>query len=134
MRDGPLLQRLRARDLVPPDNSGGSLVNVAATVLGAFGVRNAEDPPPLRGLDPSLKRGIRQIVVVLADGLGTAHLGRSCARGDMPFLASHIERAADGDAAQLLAGTTVFPSTTAAAITTMHTARWEGAGDGRRRG
>src|SRR5512132_447657 len=65
-----LIDRLRARGFVPPDYDGGGLVNVAATVLDVLGVRDETDPPPLRALEPSLREGVRQVVVVLADGLG----------------------------------------------------------------
>jgi Type I phosphodiesterase / nucleotide pyrophosphatase len=118
-----LADRLRARGSVPPDYTGRGLLNLPATVLAAFGAANADDPPPLTDLDPALLDGVRQIVVVLADGLGTWQLKRFCAEGVTPFLARMLERAAAREHAQLLDCTTVFPSTTAAALTTMHTAR-----------
>jgi hypothetical protein len=114
---------LRARGAILPDYTGRGLVNIPATVLEAFGARTADDPPPLTDLDPALLDGARQIVVVLADGLGWWQLERFCATGATPFLARLVERARQRDAAQLIEATTVFPSTTAAAITTMHTAR-----------
>jgi predicted AlkP superfamily pyrophosphatase or phosphodiesterase len=118
-----LIERLRARGFVPPDYDGGGLLNVAATVLDVLGVRDDTDPLPLRDLDTSLREGVRQVVLVLADGLGLAQLRALCASGDMPFVASIVERARRQDAAQLIEATTIFPSTTAAAITTLNTAR-----------
>ena len=118
-----LIERLRARGFVLPDYEGGGLLNVAATVLDVLGVRDETDPPPLRALEPSLREGVRQVVLVLADGLGLAQLRALCTAGDMPFVASITERARRHDRAQLIEATTVFPSTTAAAITTLHTAR-----------
>jgi hypothetical protein len=118
-----LIERLRARGFVPPDYEGGGLVNVAATVLDVLGARDETDPPPLRALDPSLREGVRQVVVVLADGLGLAQLRALRASGDMPFVASILERAERHDRAQFIEATTIFPSTTAAAITTLNTAR-----------
>jgi type I phosphodiesterase/nucleotide pyrophosphatase len=118
-----LAERLRARGAVIPDYSGRGLLNVPATVLHAFGERTDDDPPPLAELDPALLAGIRQVVVVLADGLGWWQLEKFCQSGATPFLASLIERAKRREDAQLLKATTVFPSTTAAAITTVHTAR-----------
>jgi len=118
-----LIERLRARGFVPPDYGGGGLLNVAATVLDVLGVRDETDPPPLRELEPALREGVRQVVVVLADGLGLAQLRALCAAGDMPFVASLVERARRHDRAQLIEATTIFPSTTAAAITTLNTAR-----------
>ncbi len=118
-----LIESLRARGFVPPDYEGGGLLNLAATVLDVLGVRDETDPPPLRALEPSLREGARQVVVVLADGLGSAQLGALSAAGDMPFVSSILERARRHDQAQLIEATTIFPSTTAAAITTLNTAR-----------
>ncbi|MEK7863328.1 MAG: alkaline phosphatase family protein, partial [Chloroflexota bacterium] len=118
-----LIERLRARGAVLPSYDGGGLVNLPATVLAAFGAHTPDDPPPLAALDPNLLDGARQIVLVLADGLGWWQLEKLCASGATPFLASLIERARRREAAQLIEATTVFPSTTAAAITTVHTAR-----------
>src|SRR6266513_2780054 len=67
---GALVERLRARGLVLPDYVGGGLVNVASSVLEILNVRDEADPPPLRALDPTLTKGVRQVVIVLADGLG----------------------------------------------------------------
>jgi hypothetical protein len=119
----PLVERLRARGSVMPDYDGGGLLNIPATVLDVLGAREAGDPLPLTGLDPALREGVRQVVVVLADGLGWWQLEMLCDRGDTPFLAELRERAHRRDQAQLLEVTTVFPSTTAAAITTMNTGR-----------
>jgi len=118
-----LLERLRAQGYRPPDYDGGGLVNVAATVLDLCGARGPADPPPLRGVEPALLVGVRNVVVVLSDGLGSDQLQRLATGGDVPFLARILDRAARGDAAQLIDATTIFPSTTAAAITTMNTAR-----------
>src|SRR5881396_3289250 len=119
----PLLERLRARGFVMPDYDGGGLLNVPATVLDVLGAREAGDAPPLTGLDPALREGVKQVVVILADGLGWWQLEMFCDRGDTPFLAESRERARRREGAQLIEATTVFPSTTAAAITTMNTAR-----------
>lgn len=119
----PLVERLRARGFVMPDYDGGGLLNIPATVLDVLGARDAGDASPLTGLDPALREGVTQVVVVLADGLGWWQLEMFCDRGDTPFLAELRERARRRDQAQLLEATTVFPSTTAAAITTLNTAR-----------
>lgn len=119
----PLVERLRARGFVMPDYDGGGLLNVPATVLDVLGARDAGDAPPLAGLDPALRAGVRQVIVILADGLGWWQLEMLCDLGHMPFLAELRERARRRDGAQLIEATTVFPSTTAAAITTMNTAR-----------
>lgn len=118
-----LVERLRARGALLPDYTGRGLVNLPATVLAAFGEHTAGDPPALADLDPALLDGARQIVVVLADGLGWWQLEKLCESGATPFLAAVVARARRRESAQLLECTTVFPSTTAAAITTIHTAR-----------
>jgi hypothetical protein len=118
-----LRERLRAHGYLPPDYDGGGLVNVASTVLDLCGARTAADPPPLRGVDPELLAGVRTVLVVLCDGLGSDQLQRLARAGDVPFLARILDRAAKRDAAQLIDALTIFPSTTAAAITTMNTAR-----------
>ena len=118
-----LRESLRAHGYQLPDYDGGGLVNVAATILELCGARGPADPPPLRGVAPALLEGVRNVVVVLADGLGSDQLQRLAKAGDVPFLARILARAARGDAAQLIDATTIFPSTTAAAITTMNTAR-----------
>ena len=123
MTSSRLRERLRERGFLPPDYEGGGLANVPATALAVLGMRGDHELPPLRELDPALSDGVRQVVVVLADGLGVGQLERLCAHGEVPFLASLLERARRKDDAQLFEATSVFPSTTAAAITTMNTAR-----------
>jgi hypothetical protein len=118
-----LRDRLSADGWTLPDYDGGGLANVPGTVLAALGAREERHLPPLRDLDPALTDGVREVVVVLADGLGWGQLARLCERGDTPFLASLLERARARDGAQLIEATSVFPSTTAAAITTLHTGR-----------
>lgn len=118
-----LTDRLRAHGYALPDYDGGGLVNLATTVLDLCGAWDPSFLPPLRALDPSLRDGVKQVVVVLADGLGYDQLQRLAAAGEVPFLATILERARNGDRAQLIDATTIFPSTTAAAITTLNTAR-----------
>ncbi len=119
----PLVERLRARGFVMPDYDGRGLLNVPATVLDVLGARESPDAPPLVDLDSALREGVRQVVVILADGLGWWQLEMFCDRGDTPFLAELRERARRREQAQLVEATTVFPSTTAAAITTLNTGR-----------
>jgi hypothetical protein len=118
-----LRERLSADGWILPDYTGRGLANVPGTVLAALGAREDRDIAPLRDLDPSFADGVRQVFVILADGLGWGQLERLCARGDTPFLASLVERARSRDGVQMLEATSVFPSTTAAAITTLNTGR-----------
>ena len=112
-----LTDRLRAHGYTLPDYDGGGLVNLAATVLDLCGAWDPSYLPPLRDLDPSLRDGVKQVVVILADGLGYDQLQRLAAAGEVPFLATILEQARSRDRAQLIDATTIFPSTTAAAIT-----------------
>lgn len=89
-------------------------------MLDVLGLHDASDPPPLAQLDPKLRDGARSVVVVLADGLGWEQLHRLRGNGELPFIGRLME---GGSGAQLLQATTVFPSTTTAAITTVNTAR-----------
>lgn len=120
---GGLRDRLTAAGWTLPDYDGRGLANVPATVLAVLGARDERDLPPLRDLDPGLTDGIRQVVLILADGLGWGQLERLCERHETPFIASLVERARAREDAQLLEATSVFPSTTAAAITTLNTGR-----------
>ncbi len=106
-----------------PSYDGDGLANVPGTVLAALGAREDRDIPPLRDLDPWLADGVRQVVVILLDGLGWGQLHWLITRGDMPFVASLVERARTRDGVQLLEATSIFPSTTAAALATLHTGR-----------
>jgi hypothetical protein len=89
-----------------PDYSGGSLVNLIASIVAARGGKALH--PPLRnlsGLDEA-----RNLVLLIIDGLGDNYLMRRGAGGEL----ARRRRA-------LL--TSVFPSTTASAITTSYTGR-----------
>lgn len=108
---------------VLPSYDGRGLANVPGTVLSALGAWDEGDIPPLRDLDGALLDGVRQVVVVLVDGLGMWQLERMTARRELPFLGSLLERSRARDGVQLVEATSVFPSTTAAAITTLHTGR-----------
>ena len=107
----PLVERLRARGFVMPDYDGGGLLNVPATVLDVLGARDAGDAPPLVALDPKLREGVRQVVVILADGLGWWQLEMFCDQGHMPFLAELRERARRPRARAAHEATTVFQAT-----------------------
>jgi hypothetical protein len=90
-----------------PDYSGGSLVNLIASVVQARGGKALHAPlqSGLEGL-----REARNLVLLIVDGLGDNYLVR---RGSGGELARRRRRAI----------TSVFPSTTASAITTSYTGR-----------
>jgi hypothetical protein len=89
-----------------PDYGGGSLLNLMASLAEACGA--APRHPPLEALAPARLAEARNVVLVIVDGLGDALLARHAAGGEI-----HRRR--------LDAITSVFPSTTASAITTSYT-------------
>ena len=99
--------------MVLPEYSGGSLVNLVASLADACttpGRPRATTHAPLDLLAPASLKDARNIVLVIVDGLGDSYLRTRGAGGEM-------ERRRRG------AITTVFPSTTASAITTTYTGR-----------
>ena len=92
--------------MIMPDYHGGSIVNLMASIAQAL---EAEDRlyPPLRALPPA-RLTSRNIVLLVIDGLGHDGLITHCRDG---VLARHLKDRM----------TSVFPSTTATAITTFLT-------------
>ncbi len=89
-----------------PDYGGGSLLNLMASLAAARGA--APHHPPLAALPQDRLAGARNVVLLIVDGLGDGVLARHVAGGE-------IQRR------RLGAITSVFPSTTASAITTSYT-------------
>jgi hypothetical protein len=91
-----------------PDYSGGSLVNLVASIVAARGGKALH--PALRNFTDGELRDARNLVLLIIDGLGDNYLMR---------------RGAGGELARRRLGslTSVFPSTTASAITTSYTGR-----------
>lgn len=89
--------------MILPDYHGGSIVNLMASIGGALG---SENPiyAPLRQLEPAALAEARSIVLLVVDGLGYEYLTRAGAGG---ALHRHLRGRI----------TSVFPSTTATAIT-----------------
>lgn len=94
----------------PPDYTGGGIANLMRTIAEACGAGNTTQPPlaPRFGLDARALARVQNVVLLVADGIGAATLatdgcGRLCR-----------------DSGQSLSS--VFPSTTAAAIPTFMTA------------
>ena len=87
-----------------PDYAGGSLVNLVASIAAARGGRARHAPLA----DFAIDERVRNIVLLIIDGLGDNYLAR---RGAGSELARRRRRSL----------TSVFPSTTASAITTSYT-------------
>lgn len=101
-----------------PDYGGGSIVNLSSTLLNALvpeargGVPVA--PPLRRELFPShLLDGARVVVLLVIDGMGQENLRLARERGLITWL---------GSAEYATTITSVFPSTTVAALTSLQTA------------
>ena len=90
-----------------PDYAGGGLVNLMQSIATACG-SNDRRYPPLAALGASTLGGARNILLLLVDGLGVRTLTRHPAS---PQLQRHL----------LGSLTSVFPSTTASAVTTIMT-------------
>jgi hypothetical protein len=86
-----------------PDYAGGSLVNLMASITAACGGKPLHMP-----LNSILLKNSRNVVLLIIDGLGDNYLLRRGAGGEL----ARRRRAAI---------TSVFPSTTASAITTSYT-------------
>ena len=91
-----------------PDYSGGSLVNLVASIVAARGGTALH--VPLRDLRVEELREARNVVFLIVDGLGDNYLMRRGAGGEL----ARRRRASL---------TSVFPSTTASAITSSYTGR-----------
>ena len=89
-----------------PNYSGGSLVNLVASIVQACGGKPRH--PVLAALPAAQLSAAKNIVLVIVDGLGDNYLARRGAGGEL----ARRRRAAI---------TSVFPSTTASAITTSYT-------------
>jgi predicted AlkP superfamily pyrophosphatase or phosphodiesterase len=92
---------------VIPDYDGGSIVNLMASIAPACGGEHSPYPP-LRALAPSDLSGATNLILLVIDGLGYEYLIRAGAGG---ALSQHLRDRI----------TSVFPSTTATAITTFLT-------------
>jgi len=92
--------------MIVPDYQGGSIVNLMASVVQAFGGTESLYPP-LRALTPGELLS-RNVVLLVVDGLGYENLSANRGGG---ALVRHLKDRI----------TSVFPSTTATAITTFFT-------------
>lgn len=104
--------------LTLPDYSGGSIVNVAASVLHAFDVEAPSPPLHAELLGPEGLAGPGGTVLLVLDALGLSQLETALAAGVVPRLAQLIDSAPQG----LQSLTSIFPSTTTAALSSLATA------------
>jgi len=102
----PSLRFLADTRMPMPDYEGGSIVNLMASIIHALG--GVPDYPPLRLLPPAQLAGYTNLLLLVIDGLGAAWLAEQSPLG---ILSRH----------QIGTLTSVFPTTTASAITTFLT-------------
>ncbi len=100
--------------VVRPEYTGGGLVNLVAELAAHFGVDTGH---PRLGTAGGLCGGVSRVVLLVCDALGALSLQAWLEGGAMPWLHGMLRR---GDA-RLESLTTVFPSTTAAALSSIHT-------------
>lgn len=93
--------------MILPDYQGGSILNLMASIEAACGGHPRYEA--LHALPPSELAAARNLILLVIDGLGHAHLTGACPGG---ALNRHLR-------AKI---TSVFPSTTATAVTTFLTA------------
>mgnify|MGYP001767025662 CR=1 FL=1 len=106
----PVIRKGLLKNFFPPDYSGGSIVNLLASVIRSRGGHSPH--ADLKGLPAGDLKGARKVVYLVIDGLGQQQLDRYLAsRRRAAFFAEHPHQTI----------TTVFPATTAAAITTFST-------------
>ena len=96
---------------VLPDYAGGGILNWVSSIAAHFGV--ATGLPGLR--EPLPIAGVETVIVFLIDGLGQWQLEKHVADGDAPNLKTLLE------SGQHRTLTSVFPSTTMAAMTGVNT-------------
>ena len=97
---------------VPPDYSGYCLSNVPTSILSLFGLDAGRPKLPEDALAGAEKSGAENVVLILCDGLGYKEWQRQSGGGFFGALSKK------GSVRPI---TTVFPSTTAAALTTVST-------------
>lgn len=104
------IENFREQGFSRPDYSGGSLVNLLSSIIHALG--GSSPHPELAGVDADLFREASRIVYLVLDGVGYNQLQRYIgAGGGEHFFAQH----------PYFKITSVFPPTTAAAVTSLST-------------
>ena len=106
-------------NLVAPDYAGGSIVNLSASLLQAFGLKPPYPPCYEKLVPPELLAWAPGIVLLIYDALGLRQFETVLQSQRTPNLARLTEQAAGG----LQHLTSIFPSTTSAALTSLNTAR-----------
>lgn len=118
----PLVASSSANGLLPdwavqPRYDGYGTAAIPNTVLAHFGVEPRLPPLAPELLPPAMLEGVQTVVLLIIDALGYDQLARALDSGVCPNLAARL----DSGRMRLSPLTTIFPSTTAAALTTYAT-------------
>jgi hypothetical protein len=108
-----------------PRYGGQSLLNLPASICAVFGASLDGLAPALDAavLPPTLLDGVRDVLLLVVDGLGCWQLDGVIDGREVPTLAALAARAVAGDKRVSLATiTSVFPSSTMPALATLNTA------------
>ncbi len=98
---------------IRPDYDGLGLASVPATILEMFGVRQERGPQPNSMIgSPDIASRSRKVILLVADGLGYSMFTRHSRSGGILGSLARARR--------VIPITSVFPSTTAAAVTTLN--------------
>ena len=111
-QNGPLAD---GDSLVLPNQTGHSLVNLPGTVSRLLGGPELSSPPLSPVILEKLGGAYRNVIVLLVDALGYEHLLRLMSAGKADFWKENLPRAS------LFPLTSISPSTTATALTTLWT-------------
>jgi len=131
----PGLEAHLPEEFILPHYGGYSIANLPATIAGLLGVELVGGAPPIPAhVWADLATGVRSVVFVLLDAVGYLHLRRilrlaqaaeeDCQAHGMALKTGNISPLRRlAQAGQLVPLTSVFPSTTVAALTTLWTGR-----------
>ncbi|MDY7080268.1 MAG: alkaline phosphatase family protein [Chloroflexota bacterium] len=113
----PALEDVLPSEFILPNYEGYSIANLPATIAGLLGLKLPEAAPSLpTHLWSDLATGVRCVIIILLDAVGYVHLQHHLTTEDTFF-----RRLAQ--AGRLIPLTSVFPSTTTTALTTLWTGR-----------
>ncbi len=108
-------QGLRPGEFVYPAYANLSLVNVPATLLNIFNIRIPDHAPLPEALTEGQTDGIRKVVLFVVDALGYNQL-RSVLKSEPNLIINELV-----DRGRFAPLSSIFPSTTAAALTSLNT-------------
>ncbi|MCP4538346.1 MAG: alkaline phosphatase family protein [Chloroflexi bacterium] len=106
-------------EFILPNYDGYSITNLAPTIARLLGVELVDAAPPLpANLWTDMAPGVQRVVMVILDAVGYLHLQRVLAESKKDSTFYRLAQAG-----RLVPLTSVFPSTTVAALTTLWTGR-----------